>query len=105
MKKKWKKKAIIHKYMKVNCYLFVVFNMSIKSTSIVRIPLAGLRRPVNRSFLLVGRITISSKACLAFSRPAAITQSVMSFKNLKKKIFYKEKVCKIRVKYKDNNVL
>lgn len=34
-------------------------------------PLAGFRRPVNKSLLLVGRITISMRVCLALSRPAA----------------------------------
>lgn len=36
-----------------------------------KLPLAGLRRPVKRSFLFVGRITISRRDCFAFSRPAA----------------------------------
>lgn len=35
------------------------------------LPLAGLRRPVNKSLLLVGKITISIKDCFAFSSPAA----------------------------------
>lgn len=36
------------------------------------LPLAGFRRPVNKSLLFVGKITISNKACFAFWSPATI---------------------------------
>lgn len=48
------------------------------------LPLAGLRRPVNKSLLLAGKITISINACFAFSRPAV--------ENLDEKQFQSKKI-------------
>lgn len=53
----------------------VLFSASLVSIWMLQsykaLPLAGLRRPVNKSLLLVGKITISIKVFLTFSRPAA----------------------------------
>ena len=51
------------------------------------LPLAGLRRPVNKSLLLVGKITISINACFAFSRPAVenLDEKQFQSKNIKQK--------------------
>lgn len=66
-------------------YGIMKFNYSLET-----LPFAGFRRPVKRSLLLVGKITISSNVCFAISSPAAkvcqIQMTIVKIQKSKEKI-------------------